>query len=170
MTSAAIFTLWADDPASIFRRRFAMCLACLMQPSSLARRSCPGGTDCDPGRLLLVLGVMNNRLTSSSSNSCRHSGHVEKSLINFSTHEEQFVSYTEWHRVNATKLTANPSWSSPQGRERMCSNLNEFMHIGQFRSYMCKSNLSRESNRADASRVEYDHVSWFDACVKCVIA
>jgi hypothetical protein len=88
MTSAAIFTLWAEELASIFRRRFAMCFACLIKPSS-ARESHLVEADCDPELLLVALGWMNSRLTSSDSKSCRHSGHM--SSINLSTHEKQYV-------------------------------------------------------------------------------
>ena len=52
----------------------------------------------------------------------------------------------------------------------MCSNLNEFMHIGQSRSYVCMSKLSRESSERVKGKGERDHVnecvSWFGACVR----
>lgn len=90
ITSAAVFTLWDDDSALSFCRRRAICFACLMKPSWSSLLEAV----CDPELVLLALGLMNNRLTSSNSNSYRHSGHVASSRassINFSTHDEQYV-------------------------------------------------------------------------------
>ena len=73
--------------------------------------------------------------------------------------------YTEWHRVNTIELTTTFPWDSPQVRERMFSNLNEFMHIGQSRSYVGMSILSRKSSECGQGKRGHDHVnervSWF---------
>ena len=144
MMSTALLTLWTGDSASIFRKRFAMYVACLTKPCSSTKELTPDEVSCSAELLLLVHGVMNSRLISTASNSCRHSGHLEVSSLtcdlstNSSMHDQQYVCPANDDGTGWTLSMGALFWNLPQGRERISSNLKWFTHIGQSASLMSK--------------------------------